>query len=176
MPRLLPALPLYLGFVLSLSFVCAAAESEKSPKVMRGDVPPDVVLGLTRSGDTIKIDQFPGTVRVVTFWASWCAPCRQEIVMLNKLAEVAQDRLKVISVNIEDRQQFKDVTRQFFQSKVIMTNDPSRRAQYLYGVNGIPHMVIVGKDGKVSKVERGYDERALPQFLHELQDELDKKS
>ncbi|MEO8103478.1 MAG: hypothetical protein ABI790_13205 [Betaproteobacteria bacterium] len=37
-----------------------------------------------------------------------------------------------------------------------------------YGVKGIPHMVIIGKDGKVISVHRGYSEEALDGLLAEI--------
>jgi thiol-disulfide isomerase/thioredoxin len=151
-----------------------AAVRKDNPKLGRGDTPPAIVLGITRRGEEVTVEQFPGIVRVVTFWASWCAPCRQEIVMLNKLQEVAKDSLRVVTVNIEDRQTFKEVTRQFYESKVTMANDPSKRAHNAYGVNGIPHMVIIGKDGKIASVKRGYSEEALPGLLREIEGEMGK--
>lgn len=140
-----------------------------------GDTPPAISLGLTRRGEEISIDQYKGSVTVLTFWASWCAPCRQEMVMLNRLAEVMPDKLKVVSVNIEDREKFKAVTRQMVHSKVAMTNDPSKRAASAYGVNGIPHMVIFDKEGKVVSVKRGYSEESLPGMLNEIEREIEKR-
>lgn len=155
------------------TFATSATHANDTPaKLAPGDTPPDMMLGYTRRGEEISVDKAPGTVRVVTFWASWCGPCRQEIVMLNKLAEVAPDKLKVVAVNIEEWQTFKEVTKQFFESKVIYANDRSRQARAAYGVKGIPHMVIIGKDGKVVAVKRGYSEESLPGLLREIEGEM----
>jgi thiol-disulfide isomerase/thioredoxin len=159
---------------LTFGFPAAAQTDEKKPTLSPGDTPPDMTLGYTRRNEEISVDKALGTVRVVTFWASWCGPCRQEIVMLNKLAEVAPDKLKVVAVNIEEWQTFKEVTKQFFESKVIYANDRTRQARAAYGVNGIPHMVIIGKDGKVVSVKRGYSEESLPGLLREIELKLNE--
>ncbi len=160
------------AFLLTLTASPLTAANDAKPKVAAGDTPPAMPLGLTRRNEEITLEQSAGKVRVVTFWASWCGPCRREIVMLNKLAEVAPDKHAVISINIEDRQTFKDVTRQFYEGKVVMTNDPSKRIHDAYGVSGIPHMLIIGKDGKVVAVKRGYSEESLPGLLGEIETEM----
>ncbi|MBL8521371.1 MAG: TlpA family protein disulfide reductase [Betaproteobacteria bacterium] len=163
-------------FALTLAFATSALANDAKPKAGPGpgDTPPAMPLGLTRRNEEITLEQSAGKVRVVTFWPSWCGPCRQEIVMLNKLQEVAKDSLAVITINIEDRQTFKEVTRQFHESKVTMTNDPSKRIHNAYGVNGIPHMLIIGKDGKVVSVKKGYSEAALPGLLREIETEMQR--
>ncbi len=133
----------------------------------KGDTPP-AALGRTRGGDEIETAQFAGRVMVVTFWASWCAPCRAELTMLERLQQVAKDRVKVVAVNIEERDVFKAVSRALSSMSVTITNDPSKRNAAAYGVNGIPHMVIIGKDGKIIAVHRGYAEDALDGLVAEI--------
>ena len=155
------------------SSIALAADKDTSAKLKPGDVPPKS-LGFTRSSDEIETTQFAGRVMVVTFWASWCAPCRNELVMLEKLQAVAKDRLKVVAVNIEPRDVFRRVVRALPDFKVTLTNDPEKHRADLYGVGGIPHMVIIGKDGKIVAVHHGYSDRALDGLLVEINTELQK--
>lgn len=162
-----------LAFVFA---VCAAAASAKSdaPKLKAGDIPPSS-LGTNLNGDAIETTQFAGRVMVVTFWASWCAPCRREMAMLEPLQRVAKDRLKVVAVNIEDRKTFRKIANTLNEFQLTLTNDPNKTASADYGVNGIPHMVIIGRDGKVVNVHRGYSEDALDGLLREINGAMAKE-
>ena len=152
---------------LLLSTAIFAGDPAPGKKLARGDTPPPE-LGITRAGDEIQTTQFAGRVMVVTFWASWCGPCRKELTMLERLQQVAKDRVKVVAVNIEERDVFKAVSRALHSMTVTITNDPRKRFADAYGVNGIPHMVIIGKDGKIIAVHRGYSEDALDGLVAEI--------
>jgi thiol-disulfide isomerase/thioredoxin len=153
----------------SLFALCAAVASGKSdaPKLKPGDVPPSA-LGTTLNGDAVETTQFAGRVMVVTFWASWCGPCRREMAMLEPLQRAAKDRVKVVAVNIEDRKTFRKIATTLSEFQLTLTNDPNKWSADQYGVGGIPHMVIIGKDGKVVNVHTGYGEGALDGLLREI--------
>lgn len=51
---------------------------------------------------SFKNDQ--GKLTLINYWAIWCAPCREEIPELNKLAEEYADRLTVLAVNFDNEQ------------------------------------------------------------------------
>lgn len=58
----------------------------------------------TIDGQTIKLSNYRGKVLVVDFWATWCAPCRQETPQLARIAKENQARgLEVVGLHIDDR-------------------------------------------------------------------------
>lgn len=166
---------LFVAPVISLALIITgltpysayAREGEAKVKLLPGDIPP-TKLGTTRGGDDIETTQFTGRVLIVTFWASWCAPCRAEMGVLEGMQQLAKDKLKVVAVNIEPYATFREVNRALKNLEITITNDQYKNAAKLYGVGGIPHMVIIGKNGKVIKVHTGYGESALQGLVEEI--------
>jgi len=64
--------------------------------------PPDLKI-IDAQGYQQLLDQYRGKPLLVTFWATWCEPCRDEYPMLNQLAkEYAAKGLNVVGVNLDD--------------------------------------------------------------------------
>ncbi len=158
-------------FVLLSLLVCSMSVAQEKAafihKFKPGDVPPEM-LGISRKGDDVKTTDFAGKVVVATFWASWCAPCRAEMRALEKIQRIAKQKLQVVAVNIEDRDTFRKVTRSMHDWEMLIVNDQSKRSAEAYGVKGIPHMLIIGRDGRVQKVHRGYSEAFLTELIEDV--------
>ena len=89
--------------------------------------------------------------------------------MLESLQRVAgKERLQVIAVNIEDRQVFRKISRRLESFQLTLAHDDGKVGSEAYGVKGIPHMVIIGRDGAIVKVNRGYSEEHLDGILAEI--------
>ncbi len=151
----------------------AKPEAKKRTGPGPGDIPPKG-LGLTREGEEVLTTQYAGKLLVVTFWASWCAPCRAELPMLEGLKKASKGQVEVVAINIEERDKFRALARHLSSLSVTLTHDQSKRQASAYGVNGIPHMVIIGKDGKIVNVHRGYSEGAIDGLLVEINEALAK--
>jgi uncharacterized protein (TIGR03435 family) len=90
-----------------------------------------------------------GKVVVVEFWATWCAPCIESIPHLNELAERFEDKDVVfISLTEEPR----TTVEPFLKRKPIkgwVALDTDHQAREAYGITGIPHTFIIGRDGRI---------------------------
>jgi thiol-disulfide isomerase/thioredoxin len=53
-------------------------------------------------GGTLDLGKAPGVPTVVNLWGSWCPPCRAEMPVLQQLAGVAGDRVRVVGVISKD--------------------------------------------------------------------------
>ena len=53
-------------------------------------------------GGSLDLTPAPGVPTVVNLWGSWCAPCREEMPVLQQLAERAGDRVRVVGVISKD--------------------------------------------------------------------------
>ncbi|MFG5410460.1 TlpA disulfide reductase family protein [Piscinibacter sakaiensis] len=128
---------------------------------------PDV-LGATLDGTEVQVSRHRGQVVVLSFWAAWCAPCRLELPQLEALQRAAGDRMRVVAINIEGRPEFKRAARALSELQLTVTHDYNKAIQRAYGVTSIPHLVVVGRDGRVRKVLKGYSEKQLDAILAQV--------
>jgi thiol-disulfide isomerase/thioredoxin len=138
-----------------------------------GDVPP-ADIGLDTSGDAVLLTNYPGKAVVVTFWATWCPYCLKELPILEAIQNKAgKDQMAVIAVNTEDADVFHRASRVMRKSMHLeLVRDASGEARKAYGVNGIPHMVIIGRDGRIQKVYHGYSEDSLDAIVADINQAL----
>ena len=92
-----------------------------------------------------------GKVTLVDFWASWCGPCRAEIPKLQALKTKYGDKFDVLGVAVWDNP---DDTRKAIEQlqitwPVIIGTEQLNQPTDLYGIMGIPHIIIFGPDGTI---------------------------
>ena len=92
-----------------------------------------------------------GKITLVDFWASWCGPCRAEIPKLQALKAKYGDKFDVLGVAVWDNP---DDTRKAMEQMeitwpVIIGTQQLNEPTDLYGIKGIPHIIIFGPDGTI---------------------------
>ena len=91
---------------------------------------------------------FKGKPAIVEFWATWCPPCRASIPHLNEINKKFKDKgLVVIGISDEPK-----ATVEKFRKTVPMEYNVAvggAAIEKTFGINGIPHAFVVGKDGKI---------------------------
>jgi len=155
-----------LAILLACAGVAAASVVLAGPEV--GSTPPSL-MGKDQFGQKIRLKELQGKVVIVTFWATWCPPCRKEMPVLETLQQRAgSDRLHVIGVNIEGRRTFAMMKRRLKDYRMSLIHDHSGRLRKQFGVTGIPHMLMIKKDGTVASIKRGYSEAMVPKVIDEV--------
>ena len=114
---------------------------------------PYIDLDLTdyKTGKPIKLSKvINGKVALIDFWASWCGPCRREIPNIKKIHEKYGSKgFVVVSLNVWDKpdgqaKAIKDMGMTWTQ-----LTDSTRNATDTYGIEGIPQILLIDKDGKI---------------------------
>ena len=143
---------------------CMAGDLKSQPEV--GETPPPL-LGKLHGGDEVDLANYKGKVVIVTFWASWCGPCRKELPVLAMVQEtVGHEALEVIAVNFkEPRKDFLEVVRLNRKFDLNYVHDSKGITSDAYGVQALPNMFILDQDGKVAHVHRGYSDEMLESFI-----------
>ena len=105
------------------------------------------------------LDQWRGKVVVINFWATWCAPCREEIPLFVRLQEAHRDRgLQFVGIAIDQPaavRPFPDELRMNFPVLIagIDAIDMTRKLGNRAGV--LPYTVVIDRQGRVVALQVG---------------------
>ncbi len=150
-------------------FLVAVANAAGVPGA--GDTPP-TFLGYGLDARKVSLESYRGKVVVISFWATWCGPCRRELPILESIQRVGKGDVQVIAINTESRDVYRRAAKSLKSFTLQLTNDESHTAQDAYGVKGLPHLVVIGKDMRIISVREGYDHSELDAVSAELNSAL----
>lgn len=127
-------------------------------KIFAATQMPSFALENVRDGKIVDSSVFRGKVLLLTFFATWCPPCLEEVPVLVKLHEdMADAGFSVIGMSVD--QQGSALVAKFIEKKAI--NYPvllaeSKTTNDFGGIYGIPVAFLVNKTGNVVKKYTGY--------------------
>jgi cytochrome c biogenesis protein CcmG/thiol:disulfide interchange protein DsbE len=122
-----------------------------------GDEAPDAELPRLDGEGTGSIADYRGEWLLVNFWASWCAPCRDESPTLQRFSEQHGDDVAVLGIDTQDltgdAMDFVDE----FGLTYPMLRDPDTESPLSddYGATGLPESFLVDPEGEVAMICRG---------------------
>jgi thiol-disulfide isomerase/thioredoxin len=146
-----------------------AASPVADAKVGEGDRAAELTAVVTKKGKKLRLRELRDKVVVLTFGASWCAPCKKELPALEKLArKYAGKNVVFIAVNIdEERKKGEKFMREVGLRAVIQAFDTRKGAVNAYDPPTMPTTYVVRK-GLVRHVHKGYrggDDRKLERVI-----------
>ncbi|NDI17883.1 MAG: TlpA family protein disulfide reductase [Verrucomicrobia bacterium] len=96
-----------------------------------------------------KKPETEGKPMIVEFWATWCPPCRSSIPHLNEIYAKYKDKgLQIVGITDEDRAKIKKFEKEV-PIEYAVALDANGKYAKPFGIQGIPHAVLVDKTGKV---------------------------
>ncbi len=141
----------FLMFMISCQIASAASQM------------PSFVLTDVVSGDNVSSKQFSGKTLLVTFFATWCPPCMQEVPDLIDLQEeYASKGFSVVALSVDQggiRTVRKLIEKRSINYPVLLAE--SSTAKDFGGVVGIPTSFLVNSKGQVVKKYPGYVPHAV---------------
>jgi len=130
----------------------------------------------TIDGATFDIKDILGQkVIVMNFWATWCIPCRREMLHLQKIYDQYRDRgLQVIAISIDDASrlsQVKPFVKRYQYTYPVLLDTDSLVIKKLQTQPEIPLTLLIDRQGRIVRRFQGYkpgDEETLKADLKKL--------
>jgi cytochrome c biogenesis protein CcmG, thiol:disulfide interchange protein DsbE len=135
-----------------------------------GKPAPDFTLEVVHQGDKgarMQLSALKGQAVILDFWATWCGPCRMEAPILSRIADKYKGKgLTVLGVNTDSDAELPRLFAQQRKLSYPIVFDAKNEASRQYGVNSLPTLVLVGRDGKILAVRSGLvDEGSLDEMI-----------
>lgn len=133
-----------------------------------GHPAPEIEL-VSFNGTPFNLEDYRGQVIVVNFWASWCAPCRDEAEDLQLIHEDYQDKgVVMVGVNWLDAEQ--DALRFMAEFGMTYLNgaDLGEVIARDYNITGVPETFVIDQNGRVAAAYM------LPVYYEQLAEDIDR--
>jgi thiol-disulfide isomerase/thioredoxin len=165
--RRLTTLPV-LACLFALTCVAGEAPPPTGPSI--GTMAPEFVMRDALTGQEAPLSSQRGKVVVLTFWATWCPSCRQELPILARFQEiVGKDNLSVFAINYrENPESWGALKRLAAKWPIILIDDHKGSIASRYSVSLIPHLFIIDRDGKILANHLGYGKSMNTELVAEV--------
>jgi thiol-disulfide isomerase/thioredoxin len=103
-------------------------------------------------GQWVEADQFDGQLLLVNFWATWCAPCRREMPVLQAASERHEEVLAVVGIAIDDPGPVRDFVEELGISYPILVGSAdviSTQRAWGNAAGALPYTVLVDREGVI---------------------------
>lgn len=147
----LRSLSLAVALLLAGSPLCTARDPgsllhQPAPEFTRNDI----------QGHRVDLASFRGRVVLLTFWATWCAPCQVELPQFSRWQDVLGARgFQVIAVSMDDGDApVLDLARRRHLSFPVLMGDEQLGTAY-GGILGLPVTFLIDRQGRIAAVFKG---------------------
>jgi len=110
---------------------------------------------------------------VISFWATWCKPCKKELNAIAEVYEEWQDDtgVKLVAISIDDSRSASKVKPYVNSSgwEYEIYLDPNRDLSRSLGVSTVPHTFLLDGDGNIVWEHRGYIEGDEEELLEQIE-------
>lgn len=154
-------------------FLTLTTTAQENDKGILDKVIPDMQLK-DIEGKTIQTGQLEndGKPMIISFWATWCTPCKKELNAIHDLYIDWQDEtgVRLIAVSVDDQRTASRVVpyvdSRSWEYQILL--DPNGDFKRAMGVNNVPHTFLVDGNGNIVYSHNNY----APGDEYELYDEV----
>jgi len=160
--------------LIVILFIAAILVPLTAFAVNAGDVSPVFSLHDV-NGSVVTLNNFKGMVVFLTFWATWCPSCKEELPDLNNLQRKYADKgFTVLSICIESSE---SVVANYLKKHPVtfpVLVDKEGAVAEAFRFSGLPASFIIGKDGLIRYKHSGYDKESFTLIEGEIIELLNK--
>jgi hypothetical protein len=140
MRRILPILLLALVPGVAIAAPVKLKAGDTAPQFVRSDL----------LGKPFDLKRQRGKVVLIDFWASWCAPCMEEIPHLSQLQKQYGGKgLQIVGIAMDDSAAVTRATMQKTAFTYPVVSGDAKFGNLYGGVLGLPLQMLVGRDGRI---------------------------
>ena len=152
-------------FIISFFTISSFSQNRTLPSIK--------VKNLKGSLVNIQTIENDGNPIVISFWATWCKPCKKELNAIAEVYEEWQDDtgVKLVAISIDDSRSSSKVKPYVNSSgwEYEIYLDPNRELSRSLGVSTVPHTFLLDGKGNIVWEHRGYIEGDEEELLEQIE-------
>jgi thiol-disulfide isomerase/thioredoxin len=139
----------------------------------QGQAAVEAIMALTLpdlDGRPQALAQWRGKVLVVNYWASWCAPCVEEMPAFSRLQRrYAAQGVQFVGIGIDDVEKMRTFVQATPVAYPLLVGDPADTQKPGLQVKGLPYTLVIDRDGRLASSRLGrLNEATLEPILQRL--------
>jgi len=117
-------------------------------------------------GEMVSLSDFRGKVVYLSFWASWCAPCKKIFANSRGIRDtLAEEGVVLLNISLDkDPKKWDDAMFMFDIPGIHLIENPEKTVQFEYDVRSVPAFYIINKRGELETLTGGGIDGALADF------------
>lgn len=147
-----------------------AAHAGNDSSSFVGQQAPDTEFAALRGTGTISLSSLRGKVVLLDFWASWCAPCQEELPLLDDMAVRLKGKdIEIVGLSIDESKADAD---QFLTRKsdwsLTLGHDPEQKTAEQFKPPKMPTSYVIDRKGVVRQMNVGFERADLKKIEAQL--------
>ena len=144
-----------------LAFAVAGCDRGSHPEQLGTRAP---VFSLSDGEHSVDLNKLRGRVVVLNFWASWCAPCVEELPSLEELQRDLP-QVQVVAVSTDDDASAYERFLKQHSVSLLTVRDAEQRSNAMYGTFRYPETYVIDKSGIIRRKFIGPQEWTSPEIV-----------